>query len=173
MQSNITDTRRRVKVYQLNEDRQWDDRGTGHVQTHVDQTDGAVSLLVKSETDQQILLDSEIRQDTNYSKQQETLIVWSEDNSDLALSFQERSGCEEIWEKICNQQGRDPDANDTIQSSDDEEDIDLPPPEMSKLNQIKECFTNQNRVMHSNREKLSSALKNQGYSKTFRNISTK
>jgi hypothetical protein len=96
MQSNITDTRRRVKVYQLNEDRQWDDRGTGHVQTHVDQTDGAVSLLVKSETDQQILLDSEIRQDTNYSKQQETLIVWSEDNSDLALSFQERSGCEEV-----------------------------------------------------------------------------
>jgi len=33
MQSGISDTRRRVKVYQLNEDRQWDDRGTGHVST--------------------------------------------------------------------------------------------------------------------------------------------
>ena len=33
MQSGISDTRRRVKVYQLNDDRQWDDRGTGHVST--------------------------------------------------------------------------------------------------------------------------------------------
>ena len=60
--------------------------------------------MVKSEQDGTVLLDSEIRSDTNYSKQQETLIVWSEDSSDLALSFQERMGCEEIWEKICQQQ---------------------------------------------------------------------
>ena len=85
-----------IKVYQLNEDRQWDDRGTGHVQVHMDASNDTCSLLVKSETDQSVLLDSEIRTDTNYSKQQETLIVWSEDNSDLALSFQERSGCEEV-----------------------------------------------------------------------------
>ena len=33
---------------------------------------------------------------------QETLIVWSEgENYDLALSFQEKAGCDEIWEKIC------------------------------------------------------------------------
>jgi hypothetical protein len=33
---------------------------------------------------------------------QETLIVWSEgDRRDLALSFQEKVGCDEIWEKIC------------------------------------------------------------------------
>lgn len=33
---------------------------------------------------------------------QETLIVWSEaDQYDLALSFQEKDGCDEIWEKIC------------------------------------------------------------------------
>lgn len=33
---------------------------------------------------------------------QDTLIVWSEaDNFDLALSFQEKAGCDEIWEKIC------------------------------------------------------------------------
>jgi len=29
--------------------------------------------------------------------------VWSEgENYDLALSFQEKTGCDEIWEKICN-----------------------------------------------------------------------
>lgn len=27
----MTDTRKRVKLYALNADRQWDDRGTGHV----------------------------------------------------------------------------------------------------------------------------------------------
>ena len=29
--------------------------------------------------------------------------MWSEgDNFDLALSFQEKAGCDEIWEKICS-----------------------------------------------------------------------
>ena len=33
---------------------------------------------------------------------QDTLIVWAEaDNYDLALSFQEKAGCDELWEKIC------------------------------------------------------------------------
>ncbi|PIO58698.1 hypothetical protein TELCIR_19863 [Teladorsagia circumcincta] len=37
----------------------------------------------------------------------ETLIVWSEsDTCDLALSFQEKSGCEEIWAKICEKDKR-------------------------------------------------------------------
>ena len=49
-----------------------------------------------------LLLESKIQQDTAYQKQQETLIVWSEgENYDLALSFQEKAGCDEIWEKIC------------------------------------------------------------------------
>ena len=64
---NAVGTRRRVKVYQLNDDRQWDDRGTGHV-TSQNGPDDVVSLLVRSEVDNNILLDSEIRQDTSYSK---------------------------------------------------------------------------------------------------------
>lgn len=56
-----------------------------------------------------LLLESKIQPDTAYQKQQETLIVWSEgDNFDLALSFQEKAGCDEIWEKICQVQGKDP-----------------------------------------------------------------
>ena len=47
-------------------------------------------------------MESKIQHDTAYQKQQETLIVWSEgENYDLALSFQEKAGCDEIWEKIC------------------------------------------------------------------------
>lgn len=97
-----TDTRRRVKLYALNADRQWDDRGTGHVSScYVDRLKGT-SLLVRAESDGSLLLESKIQPDTAYQKQQDTLIVWSEgDNFDLALSFQEKAGCDEIWEKIC------------------------------------------------------------------------
>lgn len=97
-----TDTRRRVKLYALNAERQWDDRGTGHVSsTYVERLKGT-SLLVRAESDGSLLLESKIQPDTAYQKQQDTLIVWSEgDNFDLALSFQEKAGCDEIWEKIC------------------------------------------------------------------------
>lgn len=98
----MTDTRRRVKLYALNADRQWDDRGTGHVSScYVERLKGT-SLLVRAESDGSLLLESKIQHDTAYQKQQDTLIVWSEgDNFDLALSFQEKAGCDEIWEKIC------------------------------------------------------------------------
>ena len=33
---------------------------------------------------------------------QDTLIVWKEDElCDLALSFQEKAGCDELWDEIC------------------------------------------------------------------------
>ncbi|XP_078505442.1 serine/threonine-protein phosphatase 4 regulatory subunit 3B isoform X5 [Lissotriton helveticus] len=100
----MSDTRRRVKVYTLNEDRQWDDRGTGHVSsTYVERLKG-MSLLVRAESDGSLLLESKINANTAYQKQQDTLIVWSEaENYDLALSFQEKAGCDEIWEKICQE----------------------------------------------------------------------
>ena len=45
------DTRRRVKLYALNAERQWDDRGTGHVSSnYIDRLKG-ISLLVRAETD--------------------------------------------------------------------------------------------------------------------------
>lgn len=60
-------------------------------------------MLVRAEADGSLLLESKIQPDTAYQKQQDTLIVWSEgDNFDLALSFQEKAGCDEIWEKICH-----------------------------------------------------------------------
>ncbi|PKU40963.1 rna-directed dna polymerase from mobile element jockey-like [Limosa lapponica baueri] len=52
----MTDTRRRVKVYTLNEDRQWDDRGTGHVSScYVERLKG-MSLLVRAESDGNIFI---------------------------------------------------------------------------------------------------------------------
>ena len=168
-------TRRRVKLYMLNEDRQWDDRGTGHVSsTYVERLKG-MSLLVYSETDGSMLLESKIQPDTAYQKQQETLIVWSEaDNYDLALSFQEKAGCDEIWEKICQVQGKDPSVEitqDIVEESEDERfdempdsapPVELPPCEISKLEEIVELF---NSALPSivRREKLSTAIENDNY----------
>jgi protein phosphatase-4 regulatory subunit 3 len=49
--SSGTDTRKRVKLYILNESRQWDDKGTGHVSSILNDKLRTVSLNVKSEID--------------------------------------------------------------------------------------------------------------------------
>ncbi|XP_065487712.1 serine/threonine-protein phosphatase 4 regulatory subunit 3B isoform X3 [Caloenas nicobarica] len=172
----MSDTRRRVKVYTLNEDRQWDDRGTGHVSsTYVERLKG-MSLLVRAEADGSLLLESKINPNTAYQKQQDTLIVWSEaENYDLALSFQEKAGCDEIWEKICQVQGKDPSVEVTQDLIESEEEhveempetsplIDLPACELNKLEEIADLVTS---VLSSpiRREKLALALENEGYIK--------
>ena len=178
----MTDTRRRVKLYALNADRQWDDRGTGHVSSsYVDRLKG-ISLLVRAETDGALLLESKIQSDTAYQKQQDTLIVWSEgDNYDLALSFQEKAGCDEIWEKICQVQGKDPSVEitqDIVEESEDERfdemsdsapPIELPTCELSRLEDISElisnCLTSPMR-----KEKLAAAIESEGYIKKLLNV---
>jgi protein phosphatase 4 regulatory subunit 3 len=141
-----------------------------------------VSLLVRAENDGSLLLESKIQPDTAYQKQQDTLIVWSEgDNFDLALSFQEKAGCDEIWEKICQVQGKDPSVDttqDLVEESEDEryEDmpdsappIELPPCEMSRLEEISEiiasCLNTQMR-----KEKLALALEQENYIKKLLSI---
>lgn len=172
-----TDTRRRVKLYALNADRQWDDRGTGHVtSSYVDRVKG-VSLLVHAENDGSMLLESKIHSDTIYHKQQDTLIVWSEgDNFDLALSFQEKAGCDEIWEKICQVQGKDPSVEitqDVVEESEDErfEDmsdsappIELPPCELSRLEDISEVIAS-GLTTANRKDKLAMAIESENYIK--------
>lgn len=178
----MTDTRRRVKLYALNADRQWDDRGTGHVSSsYVDRLKG-ISLLVRAESDGSLLLESKIQPDTAYQKQQDTLIVWSEgDNFDLALSFQEKAGCDEIWEKICQVQGKDPSVEitqDIVEESEDERfddmsdsapPIELPSCELSRLEDINELISN---WLSSpvRKEKLATAIESDGYIKKLLNL---
>ncbi|XP_022174234.1 serine/threonine-protein phosphatase 4 regulatory subunit 3A isoform X1 [Myzus persicae] len=171
----MTDTKRRVKLYALNADRQWDDRGTGHVScTYVERLKG-VSLLVRAEADGALLLESKIQHDTVYQKQQDTLIVWSEaDNFDLALSFQEKAGCEEIWEKICSVQGKDPTietTQDIVEESEDERfddlsdsapPVELPLCEIGRLKEIKDLFITC-MATPLNKDRLAEAIENDGY----------
>ncbi|XP_048734187.1 serine/threonine-protein phosphatase 4 regulatory subunit 3A-like [Ostrea edulis] len=172
-----SDTRRRVKLYLLDEKKVWEDKGTGHVSSaYVEKLKG-MSLLVRSEMDGSILLESRIRPETAYQKQQETLIVWSEaDQYDLALSFQEKEGCDEIWEKICTVQGKDPSVDVTQECIEESEEdryeefpdaappIEMPPCELSKLDEIAELFRS---VLPTpiRKEKLFLALEAEGYIK--------
>lgn len=120
-EQSVNDTRRRVKLYMLNQNRTWDDRGTGHVTSPYCEEKNTTLLLVKSESDGSTLLESAILLDTAYQKQQDTLIVWSDNNYELALSFQERAGCDEIWNKICEVQHRDPSNDFTQEPNEDDE----------------------------------------------------
>ncbi|XP_067007225.2 serine/threonine-protein phosphatase 4 regulatory subunit 3-like [Anabrus simplex] len=177
----MTETQRRVKLYALNADRQWVDRGTGYVtSSYVDRLKG-VSIQVRAEADGTLLLESKIHPDTAYQKQLDTLIVWSGDNFDYALSFQEKDGCDEIWENICQVQGKDPSLDITQDVVDDSEDersddtsdspppVELPPCELSRLGEINELI-GRNMSSSVRKQKLASAIENEDYIRKLLNL---
>uniref|UniRef100_A0A8R1HW38 SMK-1 domain-containing protein n=1 Tax=Caenorhabditis japonica TaxID=281687 RepID=A0A8R1HW38_CAEJA len=171
------DATNRVKLYVLCDQRIWEDRGTGHVVTyHLTPEDGSPSnagntmVLVRLEGHNKNMLESRILMDTVYQKQQETLIVWSEtDVMDLALSFQEKSGCEELWQKICEVQGRDPgDADATYDDGDDSDvgelhptasRLSLPPIEIGRLSEL-DALLHMHLSSNNGREKMTNAIEN-------------
>ena len=51
----MAENRRRVKVYVLNEERQWDDKGTGHVSSTLLE-ESVLTLIVQAEDDGLFLL---------------------------------------------------------------------------------------------------------------------
>ncbi|KAI8800995.1 component of IIS longevity pathway SMK-1-domain-containing protein [Cladochytrium replicatum] len=136
--------RNRVKVYELNDEGSWADKGTGQVQCIYVQPKDAYCLVVRSEDDGSVILNSKIRKEDVYQRQQETLIVWTEvTQTDLALSFQEAECCTEIWDQIVDVRKR-------LQVSSGGDDLDdapiagplsLPPLEMSRLSEIEGLIT--------------------------------
>ncbi|CAK9318476.1 unnamed protein product [Citrullus colocynthis] len=96
----------RVKVYRLNDDGKWDDQGTGHVTVDYVERSEELGLFVIDEEDNETLLLHRISPDDIYRKQEDTIISWRdpEYSTELALSFQEATGCSFIWDNICNVQ---------------------------------------------------------------------
>uniref|UniRef100_A0A8C7A6P0 Protein phosphatase 4 regulatory subunit 3C n=1 Tax=Neovison vison TaxID=452646 RepID=A0A8C7A6P0_NEOVI len=168
-----------IPIYSLNENQQWDDLGTGHVSsTYVKHLQG-VSLLVRSDSQASLILESKINSNTPYQKQQETLIIWSEgENHGVALSFQDTEGCHKIWEEICHIQGKDPSieiTQDLLEESKEEQlhDVletnnvfDLPNCELCKLEEIADFIT---AVLASpiRKERLALILENDDYIKNL------
>ncbi|KAF1925684.1 DUF625-domain-containing protein [Didymella exigua CBS 183.55] len=131
--------RKRVKVYEL-KNNDWFDRGTGFCRGVVVNQEEA-KIVVLSEDDQtRQLLETRISKDDGYQKQQDTLIVWTEQNgTDMALSFQEPEGCANIWEFVNEMQSR---LQQLAQDDGLSDDIDhtspimLPNPDLGNLHEI-------------------------------------
>ncbi|KAF9353030.1 Platinum sensitivity protein [Mortierella sp. AD094] len=154
----------RVKVYKLSTCNQWIDQGTGHCSCEFNQDKSEGTLIVHSEDEEdKVLLRSRIRVGEDlYQRQQETLIVWSEDDGeDLALSFQEAEGCGEIWDNINEVQQHyaedlfsDP---SDVNGAGSGEFITLPNPEMSNLAEI-ECLLKEAQNELNEKEKLAAFI---------------
>ncbi|XP_044499275.1 serine/threonine-protein phosphatase 4 regulatory subunit 3-like [Mangifera indica] len=96
----------RVKVYRLNDDGKWDDQGTGHVTVDYLERSEELGLYVFDEEDNETILLHRISPEEIYRKQEDTIISWRdpEFSTELALSFQETTGCSYIWDNICSVQ---------------------------------------------------------------------
>ncbi|XP_057785613.1 uncharacterized protein LOC131003146 isoform X4 [Salvia miltiorrhiza] len=134
---NSNNTTQRVKVYRLNEDGKWDDQGTGHVTVDYLERSEDLGLFVIDEEDNETLLLHRISSDDIYRKQEDTIISWRdpEFSTELALSFQETTGCSYIWDHICSLQRNmhfSSLANETFNNINSEL-RELPPVELSSL----------------------------------------
>mmetsp|Transcript_6589 Transcript_6589/g.13079 ORF Transcript_6589/g.13079 Transcript_6589/m.13079 type:complete len:760 (+) Transcript_6589:115-2394(+) len=92
----------RVRVYHLNNSGTWDDVGTGEV-NFVDTGTGTLRITVKSEVDEAELLRHEVDRKIRYLMQGGgTIITWNEPSvkTDVALSFQDKETCIELWSHI-------------------------------------------------------------------------
>eukprot|EP00696_Hemimastix_kukwesjijk_P016109 gnl/Hemi2/4415_TR1546_c0_g1_i1.p1 gnl/Hemi2/4415_TR1546_c0_g1~~gnl/Hemi2/4415_TR1546_c0_g1_i1.p1 ORF type:complete len:735 (-),score=190.05 gnl/Hemi2/4415_TR1546_c0_g1_i1:113-2317(-) len=104
---------RRVKAYKLADDGNWEDQGTGQVSLVHNKAGRCMTIVITSETaEEKIILSHKIEPEDVYQRQGETIISWTSHATslDLALSFQEAAGCEDLWDRIeAIQQVEDPD----------------------------------------------------------------
>ncbi|TPX33217.1 hypothetical protein SmJEL517_g03825 [Synchytrium microbalum] len=171
----------RVKVYELSDQGDWVDKGTGQVETTWVEPKDGVCILVRSEDTGAVTLNSKIRKDPIYQRQQETLIVWTEPNgTDLALSFQEPGGCQDVWDSIESVQKRlaiqgsdiDPlPASTTPVEGDGVPEksngpFTLPAPALANLKEIEQAVTNASRTIFG-RDQLLQALHQDRYLETL------
>ncbi|XP_049622809.1 serine/threonine-protein phosphatase 4 regulatory subunit 3-like [Suncus etruscus] len=98
-----------VTVYFINDDQEWAKVGTGYVIYSYVEYHQSTVLLVQSDIDNSVLLESKVCPTFQCQKLQAVLIIWCEPVSyGIALSFQYQPRCQEIWEDICRIQGKDP-----------------------------------------------------------------
>ncbi|KAF2074192.1 hypothetical protein CYY_004510 [Polysphondylium violaceum] len=148
--------RRRVKVYQLDINGKWEDIGTGHVSCTYIESLAGLALIVKSEDDNSIILETKLSLEDIYQKQQDSLIVWTEPdaNLDLALSFQDPDGCQEIWELILQ-----------VQKSNEQE---LPPLNIGNLQAIQDYLESSLSIF--DKEKIVNIILKEDYIKNLLEI---
>ncbi|KAB2109040.1 hypothetical protein AG0111_0g2533 [Alternaria gaisen] len=89
-----------LNVYELKYG-DWVDRGTGICQGALATPEHARIMVATGGDYSKLVLDTSISKDNGYQRQQDTLIVWTEQNgSDMALSFEKPEGCAKIWDYV-------------------------------------------------------------------------
>ncbi|XP_031230828.1 protein PPP4R3C-like [Mastomys coucha] len=165
----------RVKVYVMVEDKQWRDIGSGQISTKYIERLQGVCLLVHSESDDSLIMECKIHPNVPYHKQQGSIIIWSEGkNHGMAIHFQESNGCQEIWEDICQVQGKDPNVEISKEIANDLENfedwllqwnqVDMPNCKVPTFENIVILFTLVSE-MPSLKERLVLVLESEGYLK--------
>lgn len=93
----------RARVFRLNDEGHWDDKGTGHVSIEYLERSEA-GLVVIDEEDNATLLVHRISAEDIYRRAEDTIISWRDPEAatNLALSFQETMCCSLIWDQICD-----------------------------------------------------------------------
>ncbi|XP_028636160.1 protein PPP4R3C-like isoform X1 [Grammomys surdaster] len=148
----MDDKLHRVKVYVMVEDEQWKDIGAGQISSKYIERLQGVCLVVHSDSDDSLILECKIHPNVPYHKQQGEVIIWSEaKNHGMAIHFQEPNDYQDIWEDICQVQGKDPSVEITQELTDDLETfedmlpiwnlIQVPNCELHTLENIADLFT--------------------------------
>eukprot|EP00954_Amorphochlora_amoebiformis_P028534 1391834-Amorphochlora_amoeboformis.AAC.1 len=161
---------RRVKVYQLNGDGQWDDKGTGQIVLSGVPEEQTFEMSVSCEDTNAQLMEHRVVREVDYARQGETIITWCQaDNPDLALSFQEAAGCSDVWNKIVAVIGQrdDQDSNGTLQGGHQVEPIQLPEPRLENVESILKVIAES---PTNNRELVASALLQDDYLKKLLDV---
>ncbi|KAJ3155370.1 Platinum sensitivity protein [Geranomyces michiganensis] len=152
-----------VKVFILDGEGKWADRGTGHADCLFVEKKESWCLVVRTEDDSSVLLNSTIRPDVEYVRQQDTLLVWTESTGeDLALSFQDVEACHDLWQELENIQMRlAADKHDidqlpeTPRSNADEvieaQDFELPEPTLGNLKKLEDTISSAFRTENGRR----------------------
>ncbi|KAK0735804.1 component of IIS longevity pathway SMK-1-domain-containing protein [Apiosordaria backusii] len=168
-----TADKKRVKVYELRNN-DWFDRGTGFctacfVTIQEDQPKEPRVIVQSEDQPDRLLLETKIVKDDGFQKQQDTLIVWTDNGVDMALSFQEADGCQAIWKFIDNVQqqfqaamgGPDDGLSDDL-GMDMPAAIQLPPAELGALIDIENTLRNLSQSP-SGRDALAKAIMSEDY----------
>ncbi|TKC37928.1 hypothetical protein EI555_003125 [Monodon monoceros] len=142
-----------VKVYTLKDEQQWVILGTGYISSTYEEGAQAMFLLVRSKSDDSLILESKINPDMYYEKDG-TLIFWFEaENRGTAIHFQDTAICHKVWKAICQVHSKAPcvemihdlmdesEAKEGDDSPKTSELPDLPNCELGKLGEIVDLVT--------------------------------
>ena len=69
-------------------------------------TEPLVLIVRSDEHDDAVLVNHRVEADLEYDRQGDTILTWSEADTEFAISFQEQEGCADAWEQIARAQGK-------------------------------------------------------------------